>query len=183
VRGSPPGLKDTVVRAQASSSKMLARCRVTKKAPASAAPPADKMDEMYVVYIDDIALVTDSPIVHKHIVENRSHVHPHDIRVHAIDIAACSRCKGKNRAGHKTPWLLDLGASNHYTNNLDDYVDYTAWPKSEHRTPSTATSNTRSAITMGPDDKRKTQCNVTRLLTFPTSMPSVIQQCPVSNIQ
>jgi hypothetical protein len=143
MRGSPPGIKDTVVRAQVSSSKAPARRRVAKKASVSAAPPADKMDEMYVVYINDIALVADSPIVHKHIVENRSHVHPSDPCVHAIDIATCSRCKGKNCAGHKTPWLLDSGASNHYTNNLDDYVDYTAWLRSEHRTLSTATSTTK----------------------------------------
>jgi hypothetical protein len=115
MRGWPPGVKDTVVCAQASLSKAPARRRVVKKAPASAALMADKMDEMYVVYINDIALVADSPIVHKHIVENLSHVHPSDSCVHAIDIAACSRCKGKNCAAHKTPWLLDLGASNHYT--------------------------------------------------------------------
>jgi hypothetical protein len=143
MRGSPPGVKDTVVRAQASLSKAPARRRIGKKALASAAPPADKMDETYVVYTDDIALVADSPIVHKCIVENRSHVHPSGSCVHAIDIAACSHCKGKNRARHKTPWLLDSGASNHYTNNLDDYVDYTAWPKSEHQTFSTATSTTK----------------------------------------
>jgi hypothetical protein len=143
MHGSLPGIKDTIVCAQASLSKAPARCCIAKKATAPAALSADKMDETCVVYIDDIALIADSPIVHKHNVENRLHVHPNDVCVHAIDIAVCSCCKGKICAGLKTPWLLDSGASNHHTNNLDNFVNYAAWPKSEHRTLSTATSTTK----------------------------------------
>jgi transposase InsO family protein len=73
-----------------------------------------------------------------------NYTHMNSICVHRIDVALCAKCKGKGKAkGHKTPWLLDSGASKHFTNNLSDFVDYTAWPESKHRTLSTATSKSK----------------------------------------
>jgi hypothetical protein len=40
-------------------------------------------------------------------------------------------------------WMLDSGASKHFTNSIDDFVDYTPWPKSEQRLLTTATSTTK----------------------------------------
>jgi hypothetical protein len=102
----------------------------------------DRKDE-YVHHYLKYALVTDSSPVSKHTrMEDRESVHAH-LCVHDNDFAACIRCKGKNRVGHQTPWLLDSGASKHFTNNLEDYVDYNAWSPSEQKSLTTATSTAK----------------------------------------
>jgi hypothetical protein len=102
----------------------------------------DQRDE-YVHHYLEYALVADSSPVSKHTrIEDQESVHAH-LCVHDNDFAACIRCKGKNRAGHQTPWLLDSGASKHFTNNLDDYVDYNAWSPSEQESLTTATSTAK----------------------------------------
>jgi hypothetical protein len=64
--------------------------------------------------------------------------------IHRKDTAACSYCKGKGRTqGHRTPWLLDSGASKHFTSNLNDFVAYKAWDPSDHRVLNTATSKSK----------------------------------------
>jgi hypothetical protein len=102
----------------------------------------DRRDE-YVHHYLEYALVADSSPVSKYTrMEDRESVHAH-LCVHDNDFAACIRCKGKKRAGHQTPWLLDSGASKHFTNNLDDYVDYSAWSPSEQKSLTTATSTAK----------------------------------------
>jgi hypothetical protein len=59
---------------------------------------------------------------------------------HVDDVALCATCKGK--ALRRNYWLLDLGASQHYTNNIDDYVDYTLWTCGNYGYVRTATTTT-----------------------------------------
>jgi hypothetical protein len=64
--------------------------------------------------------------------------------IHCNDTAACSHCKGKGRTqGHRTPWLLDSGASKHFTSNLNGFVAYKAWDPSDHCVLNTATSESK----------------------------------------
>jgi transposase InsO family protein len=59
---------------------------------------------------------------------------------HVDDVALCATCKGK--APRRNYWLLDSGASQHYTNNIDDYVDYTLWTRDNYGYVRTATTTT-----------------------------------------
>jgi transposase InsO family protein len=56
---------------------------------------------------------------------------PNDIYcAHNKDFALCDKCKGKGTR-HSTPWLLDSGASRHYTCDLNDFVLYTSFENTE----------------------------------------------------
>ena len=44
--------------------------------------------------------------------------------VHTIEYALCADCKGKSVEQEIAPWLLDSGASLHFTFELNDFVDY-----------------------------------------------------------
>ena len=46
--------------------------------------------------------------------------------VHSKDYAMCGKCKGKSSASHvrSSDWLLDSGASNTYTMDMSDFVEY-----------------------------------------------------------
>jgi transposase InsO family protein len=59
---------------------------------------------------------------------------------HVDDVALCVTCKGKTPC--RNYWLLDSGASQHYTNNIDDYVDYTPWTRDNYGYVRTATTTT-----------------------------------------
>jgi hypothetical protein len=60
--------------------------------------------------------------------------------VHVEDVTLCATCKGK--APRRNYWLLDSGASQHYTNNIDDYIDYTLWTRDNYRYVCTAINTT-----------------------------------------
>jgi hypothetical protein len=60
--------------------------------------------------------------------------------VHVEDVALCMTCKGK--APRCNYWLLDSGALQHYTNNIDDYVNYTPWTCDNYGYVCTATTTT-----------------------------------------
>jgi hypothetical protein len=60
--------------------------------------------------------------------------------VHVEDVALCVTCKGK--APRHNYWLLDSGAWQHYTNNINDYVDYTPWTCDNYGYVHTVTTTT-----------------------------------------
>jgi len=41
-----------------------------------------------------------------------------------VEIAKCTKCKGKQRQNGTARWLLDLGASSHFTCSIDDFIEY-----------------------------------------------------------
>jgi hypothetical protein len=43
---------------------------------------------------------------------------------HGQSFALCNRCKGKSASNMGTLWLLDSGASLHFTHNFNDFIDY-----------------------------------------------------------
>ncbi|KAJ3010270.1 hypothetical protein NUW54_g2534 [Trametes sanguinea] len=45
---------------------------------------------------------------------------------HSRLYSECTRCKGKSKTDHNEPliWMLDSGASSHFTFDLDDFVEY-----------------------------------------------------------
>ena len=43
---------------------------------------------------------------------------------HSVSFAECARCKGKSKADQNSQWMLDSGASLHFTNDMDDYIEY-----------------------------------------------------------
>lgn len=52
-----------------------------------------------------------------------------NICAHSLDYSQCAHCKGKGvasaqRSSSMPVWLLDSGASLHFTNNMDDFVEY-----------------------------------------------------------
>jgi hypothetical protein len=63
---------------------------------------------------------------------------------HNREVAACSACKGKSRAsGAITPWLIDSGASKHFTNCISDFVHYEPWSKARQQKLTTANGQSR----------------------------------------
>jgi hypothetical protein len=60
--------------------------------------------------------------------------------VHVEDIVLCVTCKGKVLCHNY--WLLDSGALQHYTSNIDNCVDYTLWTCDNYGYIRTATTNT-----------------------------------------
>ena len=55
--------------------------------------------------------------------------------VHSKDYAMCGKCKGKSSASHvrSSDWLLDSGASNTYTMDMSDFVEYSPNQKYDKR--------------------------------------------------
>jgi hypothetical protein len=45
--------------------------------------------------------------------------------------AACSNCKGSTPFIHHKEWLLDSGASNHFTPLISDFISYKRFPEKE----------------------------------------------------
>ena len=45
---------------------------------------------------------------------------------HSRLYSECTRCKGKSKTNQNEPliWMLDSGASSHFTFDLDDFVEY-----------------------------------------------------------
>ncbi len=43
---------------------------------------------------------------------------------HDVEITKCTKCKGKQRQNGTARWLLDLGASLHFTCSMDDFIKY-----------------------------------------------------------
>jgi hypothetical protein len=62
--------------------------------------------------------------------------------IYDVEFANCVKCKGKKGLawGHMTPLLLDLGASKHFTNNLNNFVEYKPYPKAQQKRLATANS-------------------------------------------
>lgn len=46
-----------------------------------------------------------------------------DLCMHCVDFAKCAACKGK-KAVRAPMWLLDSGASRHFTSDINDFVEY-----------------------------------------------------------
>jgi hypothetical protein len=49
---------------------------------------------------------------------------PNENCVHLISFSACARCKGKRPDQSSLIWMLDSGASEHFTMSLDDFSEY-----------------------------------------------------------
>jgi hypothetical protein len=49
---------------------------------------------------------------------------PNENCVHLISFSACARCKGKRPDQSSPIWMLDSGASEHFTMSLDDFSEY-----------------------------------------------------------
>jgi hypothetical protein len=60
--------------------------------------------------------------------------------VHVEGVMLCVTCKGK--APHHNYWLLDSSALQHYTNNIDNYINYTPWTCDNYGYVHTATTTT-----------------------------------------
>ena len=50
---------------------------------------------------------------------------------HGHSYAECSKCKGKLPSKMGTMWLLDSGASAHFTHDIRDFIEYTSFTPSE----------------------------------------------------
>ena len=58
-----------------------------------------------------------------------------NICIHCVDFASCASCKGKGKLHHHqqnhefVPWIMDSGASKHYTPYASDFIDYEKLPE------------------------------------------------------
>ena len=66
--------------------------------------------------------------------------------VHLRDFSACTKCKGKkSERSLKSPfWILDSGASLHFTHDLNDFIEYHPLKDEDQLTIATANSITRT---------------------------------------
>jgi hypothetical protein len=60
--------------------------------------------------------------------------------VHHISYSKCAKCEGKQVGANNNLWLLDSGASFHFTNNIEDFAGYN--PLKKPVLVSTTTSTT-----------------------------------------
>ena len=45
---------------------------------------------------------------------------------HGIELAKCAKCENARTKSQSARWLLDSGASSHFTHNIDDFIEYEA---------------------------------------------------------
>ncbi|KIJ19209.1 hypothetical protein PAXINDRAFT_8564 [Paxillus involutus ATCC 200175] len=68
---------------------------------------------------------------------------PNENCVHLISFSACTRCKGKRPDQSSPIWMLDSGASEHFTMSLDDFSEYS--PFETKMTAYTSVATARSS--------------------------------------
>src|SRR5258708_33440994 len=50
---------------------------------------------------------------------------------HGLDFALCTSCKGKRTESNGALWILDSGASRHFTHEITDFIEYKPYEMKE----------------------------------------------------